>query len=106
MWHLRLRPMRRGVQNFLFRPASGKEERHATERHHADGISQKRHWHELTQAAHFANVLFVMTTVNHRACAEKQKRLEKTVREQMHDPGRYTADAKRHHHQAELRTVE
>ena len=69
--HVRPRPIRRGVQNFFFRPASRKKERHATERHHTNGVCEECDRHEPAQAAHFANVLVMMTSVNHRACAEK-----------------------------------
>ena len=92
--------MRGGVQDFLLRPRSGKEERHAAERHHADGVGEKSHRHEPAQAAHFANVLLVVAAVNDRAGAEEQERLEKTVGEQMHDAGRDAAHAERDHHQA------
>ncbi len=85
--------MRGGVQDFLFRPRAGEEERHAAERHHADGVGEKRDRHEPAQTAHFANVLFVMTAVNDRAGAEKQQRFEKAVCDQMHDSGRDAADA-------------
>ena len=44
-----------------------------------------------------------MTAVNDRAGAEEEQRLEKAVREQMHDAGRDAAHAERHHHQAQLR---
>jgi hypothetical protein len=44
-----------------------------------------------------------MATVNDRAGAEEEERLEKTVREQVHDAGRDAANAKRNHHQAKLR---
>ena len=78
---MRSRPMRCGVKNFLLGPATGEEEWDATQRHHTDGVRPKRHRHQAPQAAHFANVLFAMASVNHRARAEKQKRFEKTVRE-------------------------
>ena len=79
--------MRGGVKNFLLGPPTGEEERDATQRHHTDGVRPKRPRHQAPQVAHFANVLFAMASVNHRARAEKQKRFEKTVRQQMHDAG-------------------
>ena len=95
--------MRGYMEDFLLRPTTGKKERHAAEGHHADCISQKRNRHEPAQAAHFPNVLFVMTAVNDRARAEKQQRLEKTMRQQMHHPGGNAAHAERNHHQTQLR---
>src|SRR5207244_5252792 len=74
--NVRTRPVRGGVQNFFFRPAAGKKEWHTAERHHSDRISGERDRHEPAQAAHFANVLFVMAGVNDRTGAEKQKRFE------------------------------
>ena len=44
-----------------------------------------------------------MTAVNDRARTEKQKRLEKTMRQQVHHPGGDAAHAERNHHQAQLR---
>jgi hypothetical protein len=85
--------MRGCVQNFFFGPAAGEKERHAAERHHPDGVRHKRHRHEAPQAAHFANVLFAVASVDHRACAEKQERFKKTVREQVHDSSRYATHA-------------
>ena len=78
---MRWRPMRGGVKDFLLGPSTGEEERDATQRHHTDSVRSKRHRHQTPQAAHFANVLFAMASVNHGARAEKQKCLEKTVRE-------------------------
>src|SRR5262249_26808697 len=90
---MRSRPMRGGVKNFLLGPATGKDEGDAAQRHHTYGVRLKRNRHESPQTAHFTNVLLAMASVNHRARAEKQKRFEKTVREQMHDSSRHTADA-------------
>ena len=90
---MRSRPVRRGVQNFFFRPATRKKERHATERHHPNGISEKRHRHDTPETAHFTNVVFAVTSVNHGARAEEQQRFEKTVSQQMHYAGRDAADA-------------
>ena len=91
------------MQDFFFRPSAGKEERHTAEAHHADGVGAKRDRHEFLQAAHFSNVLFVVTSVNHRAGTEKEERLEKTVREQMRNAGSDAAHAERNHHQSQLR---
>src|SRR5947208_15228266 len=91
------------VKNFLFRPSDGKTEWHAAERHHPDGIRYKRDRHKAPKAAHFANVLFAMTSVNDRAGAEEQKRFEKSMREQVHDAGCHAAHAQRNHHQTKLR---
>ena len=41
--------------------------------------------------------------MNDGAGTEKEQRFEKAMRDQVHDPGRDTADAERDHHQAELR---
>ena len=90
---MRTRPLRRRVQNFFFRPAAGKKEWHTAERHHSDRISGKRDRHEPAQAAHFANVLFVMAAVNDRTGAEKQKRFEKSMCKQMHDSSGNAAHA-------------
>src|SRR5438874_5785855 len=57
-------PMRRRVQDFFFRPTTRKEERNAAQVHHADGVSEKCHRHGPAQAAHFADVLFMMKSVN------------------------------------------
>ena len=103
MRQVRHMPMRGGLQDFLFRPTSRKKERHTAEIHHADGVGKKRDRHEPAQSAHFANVLLVVTAVNDRAGAEKQKRFEKPMRDQVHNAGRNTTDAERDHHQAQLR---
>ena len=42
---LRFRPMRGGMQNFLFRPGAREKQGHAAERHHADGVSDKSNRH-------------------------------------------------------------
>src|ERR1041385_9360614 len=44
-----------------------------------------------------------MTTVNHRACAHEQQRLEERVRDEMEHANRHAADAEAHHHVTELR---
>ena len=41
--------------------------RSAAERHYPNGVRHKRHRHEPPQTAHFANVLFAVTSMNHRA---------------------------------------
>ena len=84
--------MRGGVKNFLLGPTAGEKERDATKRHHTNCVSRKRHWHELPQATHFANVLFAVASVNDGAGTEKQERLEEAMREQMHDPSRNTTN--------------
>ena len=73
--------------------APEKKERHTAERHHADGVGEKRDRHEPSQSAHFPDVLLLVAAVNDRPGAEEQERLEKSVREQMHDSGRDAADA-------------
>src|SRR5207247_8945000 len=93
--HMRRRPMRCGMKNFLFGPAAGEEDRHTAERHHADRVRHESYWHETPQAAHFANILFAVASVNHGACTEEQEGFEKTVREQVHYPSSNTADPKR-----------
>src|SRR6267154_2458958 len=80
-------------EDFLLGPTAGKEKRDATQRHHTDCVRSKRHWHQLPQATHFANVLFALAPVNDGAGSEKQERLEKAMREQMHDASRNTAHA-------------
>src|SRR5213080_5240488 len=100
--HMRSRPVPRRVKNFFFRPAPGKKERHATERHHPDRVRHKRDRHEAPEAAHFTNVLFAMTSVNNRACAEEKERLEKAVCEQVQDSCSNTAHTQGAHHQTEL----
>ena len=62
-------------------------------RHHADGVGEKSDRHQPAQPAHLADVLFLVAAVNDRAGAEEEERLKKTVREQMHDPGRDPAHA-------------
>ncbi len=81
------------MQDFLLRPGAGEEERHSAQRHHSDRISQKRHRHESAQAAHFPDVLLLVAAVNDRTGTEKEERLEKAMREQVHDPGRDPAYA-------------
>ena len=95
--------MRCGMKNFLFGPAAAEKERHTAERHHADRVRHESYWHEAPQAAHFANILFAVASVNHGACTEEQEGFEKTVREQVHYPSSNTADPKRDHHQTKLR---
>jgi hypothetical protein len=79
--------MRSDVKDFLLGPTTGEQKWDPTQRHHTDGVRSKRHWHEAPEAAHFANVLFTMASVNHGARAKKQKRFKKAMREQMHDAG-------------------
>ena len=90
---MRSRPVRRRMKNFFLCPAAGKKERDATERHHPNGISEKRHRHDAPETAYFANVVFAVTSVNHGARAEEQERFEKSVCQQMHDAGRNSAHA-------------
>ena len=45
----------------------------------------------------------MMTSVNDRAGAEEEERFEEAVRDQVHDAGRDTTDAKGDHHQSQLR---
>src|SRR5439155_26025357 len=104
--NVRTRPVRGGVQNFFFRPAAGKKEWHTAERHHSYRISGKRDRHEPAQAAHFANVLFVIAAVNDRTGADQQKRLKKSICEKMHDFSADAADTKRKHHQTDFRKRE
>ena len=85
--------MRGHVQNFFFCPGAGKKERHAAQGHHTDRVGEESDPHPPAQSAHFANVLFVMAAVNHRAGTEKEERFEKAVRQQMHDPSRDPAHA-------------
>src|SRR6266404_3461402 len=103
MWQRRDGPMCRAVQDFFLRPPARKEEGNAAQIHHADGVSEERHRHDPAQAAHFADVLFMMKSVNDGASTEKEQRFEKAMRDQMHDPGRDTTDTERDHHQAKLR---
>ena len=84
--------MRCAVQDFFFRPTTGKEERNAAQIHHADGVSEKRHRHDPAQAAHFANVLFMMKSMNDRARTKKEQCFEEAMRDQVHDPGRDATD--------------
>src|SRR5204863_5899030 len=77
-------PMRGRMKDFLFRPCAGKEKRDTAKCHHSDSVSGKRDRHHSAQAAHFTNVLLVMTAVNDRTGTEKQERFEKTVSEQVH----------------------
>ena len=81
------------MQNFLFGPRAGEKERHTAERHHPDGVSGECNRHEPAQFAHFANVLFVMTSVDHRTGAQEQQRFEKAVRQQMHYSSSHAAYA-------------
>src|SRR5262249_11485987 len=97
------RPVRGAMQNFFFGPATGKEEWYSTQIHHADGVGKKCHRHDPAQAAHFANVLFVMKAVNDGAGAKEEERFEKAMRDQMHNAGGNAADSERDHHQSELR---
>ena len=92
IWQPRDRPMPGSVQDFFFRPTTGKEERNAAQIHHADGISQKRHRHDPAQAAHFADILLVMKSVNDRARTEEEQCFEEAMRDQVHDPGRDATD--------------
>ena len=91
------------MENFFFRPAAREKERHAAKCHHPDGVCHKRYRHKPPQVAHFTNVLFAVTTVNHRARTEEQQRFEKTMREQVRDARCNSANAQRHHHQPKLR---
>src|SRR5215469_1384149 len=95
--------MRGRLQDFLFCPTTRKEERYSAESHHTDCISGKCDWHEPAHASHSADVLFSVAAVNDRTRAEKQQRLEKTVRQQMHYPCGNPTCAERNHHQAKLR---
>ena len=81
------------MKNFFLRPTAAEKERNATKRHHPNSISKKRHRHQLPQATHFANVLFAVASMNDGPGTEKQKCLEKAVREQMHDASRNTTNA-------------
>src|SRR5262249_9035095 len=78
---MRSRPMLAGMKNFFLGPAAGEKEWNAAQCQHANGVRSKRHRHETAQTAHFAYVLFTMAPVNYGSRAEKQKRLEKTVRQ-------------------------
>ena len=102
-WDLRDRPIVRGVENFVFAPEAGEKQRHAGERHHADGVGRERDRHEFLQAAHAPDVLFLVAAVNDRARAHEQERLEKRVRDEVEHSDRDAADAEADHHVAELR---
>src|SRR5438874_7475254 len=84
MWQGRDGPMRRAVQDFFLRPAARKEEGNAAQIHHADGVSEERHRHDPAQAAHFADVLFMIKSVNDGASTEKEQRFEKAMRSEEH----------------------
>src|SRR5438046_6861078 len=103
MRHVRSRPMRSCVQNFFFRPATGEKERDAAEGHHTDGVGKKGNWHEPSEAAHFANIVFLVTAVNDRAGAKEQERFEKAVRDQVHHACRDTTYAEGDHYKSHLR---
>src|SRR4029077_20616835 len=103
MWQGGDGPMCRAVQDFFLCPAARKEEGNAAQIHHADGVSEERYRHDPAQAAHFADVLFMIKSMNDGASTEKEQRFEKPMRDQMHDPSRDTTDTERDHHQAKLR---
>ena len=78
---LRDRPRVRGVQNALLAPETREEERHARQRHHADGEGGERDFHFRAEAAELAQVLFVVRGVDDRAGAEEEQGFEESVRE-------------------------
>ena len=92
-----------GVEDFVLRPEAGEDQRHAGQRHHADGVGREGHGHELLEAAHAPDVLLLVAAVDDGAGAEEEQRLEERVREQMEHPDRHATDAQAHHHVAELR---
>src|SRR4051812_37436934 len=94
--------MRSSVEDFLLGPGTGEKERNAAQRHHANGVGDKRNWHQFSEAAHLSNVLFMVSRVDDRARAKEKQSFKKSVSEQMHDAGRDTADTERNHHEAEL----
>jgi len=102
-WNGRSGPVVRRVKNFVFAPKAGEENRHAAKCHHADRVGREGDGHEFSQAAHSANVLFIVAAVNNGTRAEEEQRFEERVREQMKHADRDAADTKAHHHVTELR---
>ena len=89
-----------GQDFVLAEKTAGERERHQCER--AAKVGDRRHRHWLGQAAHFADVLFLVAAVDDRAGAEEQQRLEKCVCQKMKHPHGHTSHAKADHHQAKL----
>src|SRR4029077_18480432 len=58
-WPVRDAPFVGTVQNLVFAPETGKEQRKAAQRQHANGIGGKCHRHEFSQSAHAAHILFL-----------------------------------------------
>src|SRR5258706_1774465 len=101
--NVRHAPTVRRMQNGVLAPETGEHQRKAAEREHTDRIGRKRYRHEFAQLTHAAYVLFVMASVNYRARAEKQQRLEKRVGDEMEHANRHTAYSQTQHHEAQLR---
>src|ERR1700730_7460371 len=60
------------MKYLVLAPETGEKDRHTGQGHHSHGIGCESHGHQLFQAAHPADVLFLMTTVDHRAGAQKE----------------------------------
>src|ERR1035441_3561270 len=95
-------PAVRGMQNLLLAPKPGEQQRKAAQSEHPDAVSSKGHRHELAQSTHPAYVLFIPATVNYRTRAQKQKRLEKRVSNEVKHPDRHATCAQAQHHEAQL----
>ncbi len=80
-----------------------RERRDADERERAREERPPRPWHELTDAAHLANVLLAGKRVDDDACGHEEQRLEERMRHQMEHPVRVRADARAEEHVADLR---
>ncbi len=100
-----------GIRNDFVFGEEAREEGHAGQRQVADHIGQPRHAHEAPQTTHVADILSLVRVVpdrglhavNNRAGAKKEQGLEKRVRQQVEQTGNPATDAKRRHHEAQLR---
>ena len=95
-------PVVRGFEDAILRPETCKRN-NACQCRHARRISDEGQRHVGLEAAHLADVLLLVATVNHRARAHEEQRLEEGVRDQVEHADGNAAHRQTRHHVAKLR---
>src|ERR1700733_14264456 len=101
--HARDAPSLCGVQDGVFAPEAGEEQRKSAQRQHAYRVSGESNRHKSLQSAHAPDILLFMTTMNDRAGAKKEQRFEEGMRDEMKHADCNPADTQTHHHVTQLR---